>query len=119
MFELPNGRNVTVASSPSDVRAEDNMLRDLRRAQGAVAVPKVIKPPKEKRQKPGRQDGDWFGLPAERAPLASALRQTGLVEQQLRSQVGQLERQVRERDGQIAALEQLMVVKVWRWLKSR
>jgi hypothetical protein len=34
VYELPTGQNVVVSSTPSDVRAENNALREIRKASG-------------------------------------------------------------------------------------
>ena len=35
VYELPNGKNVVVASTPSDFRAENHALREIRKVSGA------------------------------------------------------------------------------------
>ncbi len=115
VFELPNGKNVVVPKSPSDHRAEENALRDIRKA---VGLPRETKPPadpRERLRKPGRKEPDWLrGLPANSSQIATSLRRAGPIEQQLRSQIGQLEATIRAKDEQIAALESLPVVRAWR-----
>jgi hypothetical protein len=108
VYELPNGNKVTMASTPSDHRAEENMLRDIRRAAGLVHEPKPPSPPKPKTRKLGRVERDWHGLPQAGSPMAAAFRDSGLVEQQLRSRIGQLEAEIERRAERIAELERQM-----------
>jgi hypothetical protein len=123
VYELPNGKHLTVSATPGDVRSEDNALADLRHALDA-GRPKTatVNPPREKRRKPGRIAADRWGIPSEVSPLAAALRDTGLIEQQLRCRIGQLEADLAHaRDEWEAAaaerdvLEALWVVRLWRW----
>jgi hypothetical protein len=122
IYELPNGRNFVVAQTPSDSRGEQNAISDLRAVAGVEVKPERRKASAdvraERRRRPGRQgDAPKWGLPAESSPLAAALRDVGLVEQQLRSRIGQLESQLASRDEQIARLEALWIVKAWRWFR--
>lgn len=118
VYELPNGQNLTVAQTPSDkLRHEDNVLRDLRKATGAVAVHREGER-RERRKKPGRYESasGQIGIPAETSPFAAALRQTGLIEQQLRTRIGQLEGDLERATAQLVAVEALAVVRAYRWL---
>lgn len=116
VFELPNGRNVVIPSTPSDSRrGEQNALCDIRKAAGIVPEPKPEKPVRERRRKPGRDEPPRLGLPRESDPMALAFRKTGLVEQQLRSRIGELESALATRDALIVRLEGLWFVRLWRW----
>lgn len=61
VYELPNGSKYTVASTPSDRRAEDNALTELYHAAG-IERPKRAKSTKPKTEKPGRIEPEWDGL---------------------------------------------------------
>lgn len=138
VYALPNGRNFVVANTPSDSRGELNSLSDLRKALDLPRETKPASPPKPKARKPGREEPLWQGLPAPASPLASALRESGLVEQQLRAKIDQLERElvlsadrirmlqqqieslrigIRARDRRLAELHRWWVVRVWRWVR--
>lgn len=124
VYELPNGRNFVVAKSPSDRKGELNAMSDLKAATGIDVEARRKATPEaraERKRRPGRNGTEpvKWGLPAESSPFASALRESGVVEQQLRCRVGQLESEIAEKDTQIAALEGLRVVKAWRWLTGR
>lgn len=114
VYQLPNNRIVVLAATPSDHRAEQNMLRDIRHATGVVKPAKPVGGARPKTAKPGRVIPEKWGLPQEVSPMAMALRQTGLVEQQLRTRIGHLEALVVRQEEQIARLERLVVVRAWR-----
>ena len=89
VYELPNGRTFVLPSTPSDVRAEANALSDLRAVSGVDVLAKPRKAPAdvraERRNRPGRAgELPWK---ASMSPLAEALRSTGIVEQQLRTEL--------------------------------
>lgn len=144
VYELPNGNAVTVSSTPSDSREEQNVLRDIRRAVGAVdptPKPSTTKNAPKRKPKPGRSDVPFARITA--SPLADALRSTGLVEQQLREQIAALESEVwnlsttcarlsethgreerawrTERADLIAKVEELerpWLLRVWKWMNA-
>lgn len=88
VYELPNGQNVTIAATPSDRRAEANAIRDVRHAAGVVPQPKTSTR-HEKKRKPGRREPQWT---VTLSPMAAALRDAGIVEEQLRTEIEQLRR---------------------------
>ncbi len=127
VYVLPNGKSFTVSATPSDCRAEDNALTDLRHALGAEPRAAVVNPPRERRAKPGRRDDDGFlkGKPST-SPLAAALSASGVkaeaelvkareVERELRWHILALEADLALTRRQLAALESLRIVKFWRW----
>lgn len=73
VYGLPNGRQVVVASTPSDWRAEENALRQIAHAAG---LPKAALDPTpnhrkgDRRRKPGRPHAQWSlpRLPQEAPP---------------------------------------------------
>lgn len=78
VYELPNGRTLVFSQTPSDYRAEEKMLRDIRHATGTVSQPKPSEPRQERRRKPGRSEpARWPAL----SPLANALQQSGVAQQ--------------------------------------
>lgn len=107
VYELPNGRNVVMAKTPSDYRAEENVLRDIRKATGVPREAKPTSEPKERRKKPGRMESPtaWSLPESSVSPLASALRDNGLVEQALRAQIDELERQLRRARWKVERLQ--------------
>jgi hypothetical protein len=109
VYELPNGQKVTMAATPSDHRADRNMVRDIYKAAGVRPEPKP-KATTPRQEKPGRQGAPKvWGLPQERSAIATALGTIGLVEQQLRVKVGQLE-------GELERLRQWWIVRlIERW----
>ena len=122
VYALPNGSTFVLASTPSDKRAEDNALSDLKAAAGvevrATRRKASAEVRAERRNRPGRSGENPWGLPSAGSPFADALRSTGLIEQQLRCRVGELESKLAERDARIASLESLWVVRAWRWFHA-
>lgn len=117
VYELPNGNKLTVSSTPSDHRHEDNILRDLRRASGAVSAGPVVGERRRRPHKPGRVEVPSFGPVT---ALASALRDTGVVERQLRAQIAELEGQVKALQRQNQEFLNLRVVQwMFWWRKAR
>jgi len=118
VYELPNGRTVVVSSTPGDPNSDWYTLRDIRAAADVPRKPTVVSAPKEKRRKPGRQESKGWSLPSDFTPMAEAFRQSGLVEQQLRSQIRDLEETIKAKEAQITELEGLAVVRCWRFIHS-
>jgi len=132
VYELPNGRNFVVASTPSDARADRNAISDLRAATGVDVTARRKASPEvraERRRRPGRAgEAPWTVVSS--SPFASALRDTGIVEKQLRAEivdlttgihdlaaaVDELSAEIRGRDAHILALESMLAVRVWRFL---
>jgi hypothetical protein len=119
VYELPNGKNFVVSATPSDTRGELNALSDLRHALGVVKTKPTSEPRKPRKVKPGRAPSESWGLPAESSPFASALRQSGLVEQQLRTRIGQLEAENAALQQHVNTIEALWVVRVHHWIVRR
>lgn len=131
VYELPNGRTFVIGSTPSDSRADLNAISDLRKVSGVDVTPDRRKASadvrEERRRRPGRAgEPNAWGLPSEASPMASALRASGYVEQQLRCRIGQLEAEQEIRDDRIAGLEAtvaeleaLWVVRCWRFIQRR
>lgn len=63
VFELPNGQNVVVASTPSDRRSEQAALHQIARiAEPLAKRPRAevqVAAPLERRSKPGRREAEW------------------------------------------------------------
>lgn len=89
VYELPNGKNFVIPSTPSDTRADLNAISDLRKVAGVEKPAKA--PRKERRDKPGRREADW-SVPVN--PMAAALNSSGVLEKQLRDRIANLEREV-------------------------
>lgn len=135
VYALPNGRTFVVGNTPSDKRADRNAISDLKAVAGVAFDEPRRKAPAEiraeRRNRPGRAgERPW---PVGSSPLASALRDSGIVEQQLRDEIAQLKRgiaeltaavdelaaTVREKDERIADMERMAAVRFTRWLQSR
>jgi hypothetical protein len=134
VYELPNGRTFVVGSTPSDNRAEQNALSDLRAISGVDTQPERRKASAEvraeRRRRPGRAgEPPWrTGTSA----LASAMRESGVAEKSMRVQIDELRASVdelrsivdaqaeviREREARIVALESLWVVRAWRYVRG-
>lgn len=92
VYALPNGKTFTCAATPGDRRADDNAMTVLRHALGTAPRQAVVNPPRERRLKPGRADGDpllRLGAPT-MSPLAAALQATGIAEHALRLEIAAL-----------------------------
>lgn len=76
VYELPNGKNFVIPSTPSDTRADLNAISDLRKVAGVEKPAKA--PRKERRDKPGRREADW-SVPVN--PMAAALKDVGIVDE--------------------------------------
>lgn len=125
VYELPNGRNVVTASTPSDYRAELNMIADIKKAAG---VEREVKPPRTPREKkPGRaESAEVWTIPQQHSPMAAALRDTGLVEAGLRAQITELEGRISElrwkvlhQEERIAKLQSSRFINCLLWLTGR
>lgn len=89
VYELPNGKNVVLPSTPSDGRhGEENSLTDIRKAAG-VSKPKKVNRKTERREKQGRREADWS---LKTNPLSVALTDSGLTEKLLRTRIVELEK---------------------------
>lgn len=115
VFRLANGKSVTMASTPSDYRAEQNVLRDIRSATGEPrSLPsigtRVRMPPK-----PGRQKAPSV-MPA-LSPMSAALLQSGLIEQQLRARITELEGALAASEQAQCTIEQSWLLRVDRWTR--
>lgn len=124
VYGLPNGLSFTVAQTPSDSRAEDNALTDLKHAL-SDNTPRlaVVNPRREKKQKPGRQTPT--SLP-QMSPLAAALKSSGVTESaelvKARETENKLRWQIHELQGEKALAEiqrdrlvRLWFVRLWEW----
>lgn len=129
VYELPNGLNIVVAKTPGDARAIDNALRDIRSASGVDERDAVRKADPAvraaRRRRPGRA-GAGVARWGNGTPMSEALSKAGLIEQQQRVEIARLiasvealNETVRAKDAAIAALEALVVVRVWRTVTRR
>lgn len=97
VFELPDGSKLTTAASPSSKRTLQEVRSDLI-GRGFLSEERRAKAPadirKSRRRRPGNtgEAKKWNAhqLPDAGNSMAEALRDSGLVEQQLRSENGQL-----------------------------
>lgn len=78
VYELPDGKNVVISSTPSDVNAMHSQVRDIKKAT-KTEEPKPQKPvgTKERRNKPGRQ-GEPKPTPPPPMSMADQLRMAEL-----------------------------------------
>lgn len=92
VYRLAKGKTWTRASTPSDHKAELNMLRDLRRAAD-ISDPERGKPGerREHRPKPGRPAEKCRFEGPENTVLADQLRATGIAEEALKDRIEELE----------------------------
>jgi ribosomal protein S19E (S16A) len=90
VYELPTGQNVVVSSTPSDVRAENNALREIRKASGeARPATATVGERRERKHKPGRAREPW----TVKAPtMAAKLREAGVVERAQTTRIDELGR---------------------------
>lgn len=125
VYALPNGRTFTMAATPSDVRAEQNQLTDLRRAAGLERAAKPPSAPKVRRVKPGNQ----APTPWRASPIAAALITSGVaadaelakareVERMLRWRVFELEHDLAAAQESLSAVNRLWAVRLWRWWRA-
>lgn len=86
IWELPNGKVLSCSSTPSDCRADENALRDLRRMMGPTD-PERGKPGerREKKLKKQPRPPEFRSTPTINTAFADQLRVSGVVESQLRS----------------------------------
>jgi hypothetical protein len=121
IFQLPNGKKLTVSSTPSDTYAVNNQMREIKQAGGLVEE-KRRNP--ERVEKQGRTDArgrkvtrEWLATDLDKVPkatpMAAQLRDSGLVERALRDRIQYLEelskiwrKMTEERDLQIKALRE-------------
>ncbi len=109
VYELPNGKNVVVAATPSDVRAELNMVRDVKRAAGAVPQAAPVGARRGKAYKPGRATSERWGSVG-RSVMADAFSEAGLIERQLREENARLARELIVKNALLTIQEERIVV---------
>lgn len=120
VFALPNGKTLTVSQTPSDSRAEDNALADLRHALGTQPKVAVVGERRERRVKQGRVDNPFARL----SPIADALKASGVhesselmkareVEKDLRWRLFMLAQDLQDSERARMALERMWVVRAW------
>jgi hypothetical protein len=117
VYALPNGKKLTVASTPSDRRAEENMLRDLRHATDEVPVHKEgERRPRKHRPGPGAQDP----LGTSRTVLGEAFVRSGVIAQMNMRHIDQLHQLLDAREQEIEILAaQLNALPSWARLLLR
>jgi hypothetical protein len=91
IWRFPNGKQVVLASTPSDRRAAANKLSVLRNALG-VKVEKAPASNRDKTYRPKHKTAAKLHLsPSFNSTLADQLRLTGIVEDELRAAIDCLE----------------------------
>lgn len=119
VYELPNGRNFVVAQTPSDSRGELNAMSDLRAAAGVEVRDRPKKADADtraaRRNRPGRSMKGDIPIPAAHSPFASALRESGVVEHQLRTRLGVVEAENLFLKTQMELFDTRWFVRLGRW----
>lgn len=92
VWQLPNGQMFTRSKTPSDFRAADNNLTDLKRALGIVE-PERGKPG-ERREKPNKPGREKRTTITPSRTLRDQLTESGVLEEALRVQITDLEAKI-------------------------
>lgn len=61
VYELPDGKNIVMSSTPSDFRAENNKIREISRIAGLNGQRGIEGERREKKNRPGRFESKPFG----------------------------------------------------------
>lgn len=89
VYKFPDGRMFTCSSTPSDVHAVDQQLRDLKRILGLHGVRGVAGERRCRAVKPGREQTARI-TPSVNTAIFDAMRKAGLVEARLQDKVAAL-----------------------------
>lgn len=89
VYKFPDGRTFTMASTPSDFRAANNQLRDLKHTLGLFGTRGVPGERRDKKCKPGREKQLRISTSADPMML-EAMRKAGLIENRLNDKVAAL-----------------------------
>lgn len=105
VWELPNGRNFVEPKTPSDKRAADNRLSDLKHALGTVKTTATEGERRVKVRKLGPAPQKSQYKKTETLSLAQSLRMAGLTDDALRERMSAQEAQVRELAERLGTVE--------------
>jgi len=91
VWSLPNGKTFTRAATPSDRRAANNSLSDLKRELGLTKQTATVGVRRERKAKIKRDNRPTFNAVPVNPALADQLRVSGSVESVLRDRIAELE----------------------------
>ena len=95
VWNLPNGRVFTRPKTPSDHRADENNLTDLKRELGLTKRTATIGERRKRKAKSKRGNSPTFRAAPINTTLADQLVASGSVEYVLRGRIAELEAQMR------------------------
>ena len=96
IYKLSSGAIFVQANTPSDVRSDENNLRDLRKLLGNAPPRGMVGERREKRDRPGRSPCGVKIMPSANTAMLDALRKVSLTEDALTAKIAVLTLQLRE-----------------------